>query len=610
MRRSPAIQQLPRGGIALPEGELTERGSGGQPLAHQAVGKVLFASLFAVVLPAVLVAWTALLDRRIAWPVPQWPVPGGLLVLGGGMMMGVAMLQLRVQGHGPPMSAYPPTELVTTGVYALVRHPIYAGAALVSFGISLLSGSAGGLYVVSPLLLAAMTAYVAGFEQPGLEARFGESHRQYQPLLSLPRRSDARASWLRRLVLAGTAVVPWLAIGGLTDQARCTQSCNGAVTSLGDRPGLPVILALVPVVLLAMRVLLAGSEERLRVAVVAAFAASFGGAYLYLILPGLGVDIRSGGWELAVVNMLVGVAALCWEQVWSVLRWCTEWVANSRQDFLFVDGRFRIISHAIYPGFAGAIGLAIGGAVMGSPMAALLMGVFVVLGAAVFAQLLWGSQALLRPFGYWGAVAGALSGSVLLHFVFDFGLATIALAVVMGAPFVQAVGRLRCLSQGCCHGVETDPSRGIRVWQRQSRVVVMSGLAGRPILPTQLYSILFNCLQGPLLFSLYLSRDADAAFIVGLYFMLTGIERFAEDAYRGEKQTRWAGALRENQWIAISAAAFGMVVSVLPSDPPSSPDWSWDPLLLVAALLGGLIGAFGMSMDFPKSKVRYSRLSG
>jgi hypothetical protein len=117
-------------------------------------------------------------------------------------------------------------------------------------------------------------------------------------------------------------------------------------------------------------------------------------------------------------------------------------------------------------------------------------------------------------------------------------------------------------------------------------------------------------LPGLLLFSLYLSGGVDSALIIGIYLILTGVERFAEDAYRGEKQTRWTGPLRENQWIALTASLLGIVITLLPSDPPAALAGAWEPSVILAAVLAGLTTAFAMSMDSPTATFRYSRLSG
>ena len=81
-------------------------------------------------------------------------------------------------------------------------------------------------------------------------------------------------------------------------------------------------------------------------------------------------------------------------------------------------------------------------------------------GAAVFAQVLWGSNTLARPYGYWGAVIGGGVGVLIVTFAFGIPSQTIALAAVLCAPFAQAIGRLRCLVQGCCHGTVTTKDLG------------------------------------------------------------------------------------------------------------------------------------------------------
>jgi protein-S-isoprenylcysteine O-methyltransferase Ste14 len=576
-------------------------------------GRVLYGALFVVVLPLCLYAWVAALDRSVQWPVPHWPAFAFAVIAGGTTLMLTAMVQLYVQGRGLPMSAFPPTDFVTGGAYGLVRHPMYLGAALLCFGSALLSGSSGGLYVVTPVFIAAMAAYVYGYENPRLAERFGAALREYHPLLSLPPATFLPVSWPRKAAVTLAVVVPWLLVGYLIDYARQTPAHPGAFVALFDAPSLrswPLPYWTIPFLALALLALTSVTDEDLRSAAVAGFTAMCVGSYLYAVLPGLGLDLRSGGWQLGATNLIVCVAALSYRRVWEALRGLCERVANSRRDRLLFGGRFRIINHAVYSGLAGAVGAAVGGAVLGNGVAALTLAVFMLVGAAVLAQLLWGNTALLRPFGYWGAVLGAAAGVVVVHLAFGIPLVTLALACALGAPFAQAIGRFRCLAQGCCHGVETRPTLGIRVWQHQSRVVALSGLKGRFILITQLYSVIFNIALGLVLLSLYRSGGVDSTVILGLYLLLTGIERFAEDAYRGEKQTRWTGPLRENQWIAIAALVLGMVIAVVPSAPPTAPDGVVRPSLIVAAVLAGLVAAFATSMDFPTATLRFSRLSG
>src|SRR5438270_14072929 len=57
---------------------------------------------------------------------------------------------------------------------------------------------------------------------------------------------------------------------------------------------------------------------------------------------------------------------------------------------------------------------------------------------------------------------------------------------------VAASPRLRCLVQGCCHGRVAHTSVGIRYAHTRSRMCRLSTLAGGPVHPTPLYSILCN----------------------------------------------------------------------------------------------------------------------
>ena len=221
-----------------------------------------------------------------------------------------------------------------------------------------------------------------------------------------------------------------------------------------------------------------------------------------------------------------------------------------------------------------------------------------------------GCNVLARPYGYWGAVVGGGVGGLVVSFVFGIPLTTIALAAVLCAPFAQAIGRLRCLVQGCCHGIVTTQNLGIRIWQSQSRVVAISGLKGQYILNTQLYSILFNIPLGLLLWGLWLSQSVSSTFIIGLYFILTGVERFTEDAYRGEIQTRFRKGLRENQWIALGAVLIGIGITMLPASLPGNPPGTLNFTFFATVVVGGFLTAFAMSTDFPKSTLRFSRLSG
>ena len=499
--------------------------------------KTLYAFTFIVFLPLCLIFWTVLLDRSIDLPVPDWKPAAISGIASGSILIVKGMLDLWVMGKGLPMNAFPPKKFVTGGIYTLLEHPIYFGAALLSTGISLWYRSYSGLYIVTPVLILGMVSLVYGYEKEAILKTFRDTARRYRPIISIP----ATGKWHRPVITVFTFI---LMMGYLS-----------------------VVL------------------------------------YLFHFHFDKNIPVIISG-SLAVLLIAIGYKA-----VWNTLRRFGEWVANSRHDWIFFGGRFRIINHSIFSGLAGAVAAGMLTYIIGEGWAVLLLGVCAILGAALFAQFRWGNALLLRPFGYWGAITGGILGIILIRIIFSIPIYQAAMAAVLCAPFTQAIGRLRCLSQGCCHGPVTSKKMGIRVWQSQSRVVALSGLKGEFILPTQVFSILFNLLLGILLLAVWSSQQFSASFIIGLYLVLTGIERFTEDAYRGEKQTRIAKGLRENQWIAIAVVGIGIIVTVLPS-PPIKVSGEFNPALWGTAIFGGLITAFAMSMDFPKSKLKYSRLSG
>jgi protein-S-isoprenylcysteine O-methyltransferase Ste14 len=132
----------------------------GQPLWDRAFLAGFFASFF---------AWMALIGldaQRFGWSHMPWPAQatgGALIALGMAAIWqtfrynSFAAPQVRVQverGH----------RVVTDGPYRLVRHPFYASALLLLFGMPLLLGSWWGLATV-PLIGASLAWRAIGEEQ-------------------------------------------------------------------------------------------------------------------------------------------------------------------------------------------------------------------------------------------------------------------------------------------------------------------------------------------------------------------------------------------------------------------------------------------------------------
>lgn len=295
------------------------------------------------------------------------------------------------------------------------------------------------------------------------------------------------------------------------------------------------------------------------------------------------------------------------ERTWERIRIATERVANSWREWRVAQVRF--INHGLYAGAAAATGLTLAGMTAGAghEMQVVWVGVWILTGAGAYAQVLEGSSRLLRPFGWYGGVLGGLIGMVTSPLIGGAVMPLMA-AFVVAAPWIQILGRLRCLVQGCCHGAPAPEMCGIRYRHPRSRVAQLAHLTDVPLHATPLYSIGSNVVIGLLLVRLRYVGMPDA-FLVGLYLMLSGCARFVEESYRGEPQTPIIGGLRVYQWFAIASVAIGIIFTMLPPASRNAGFGPPSPVLLASAVAMFVVFAAAMGLDFPRSNRRFSRLA-
>ncbi len=73
-----------------------------------------------------------------------------------------------------------PTEtLVVRGAYRFVRNPMYLAVLSIILGQALLFGS-WGLVIYAVIVLAAVVAFVKGYEEPTLTETYGEQYLNYR----------------------------------------------------------------------------------------------------------------------------------------------------------------------------------------------------------------------------------------------------------------------------------------------------------------------------------------------------------------------------------------------------------------------------------------------
>lgn len=92
------------------------------------------------------------LDHRLGWSdVPVWVVITGDVLVGAGLLMSYfVVIQNRYAAAN--IAIEEGQQLASTGLYGIVRHPMYVGALIMSVGTPLALGSYWGLLALVPAL--------------------------------------------------------------------------------------------------------------------------------------------------------------------------------------------------------------------------------------------------------------------------------------------------------------------------------------------------------------------------------------------------------------------------------------------------------------------------
>jgi len=117
------------------------------------------------------------LDQRIVPPSP-WLLRAGAATTAAGLLWCVWARRHIGTNWSGTVTIKQGHELVTSGPYALVRHPIYTGLLLALLGSALALGQVRGVLAV--LLAAAALWRKLRNEERWMEQQFGEAYRQYR----------------------------------------------------------------------------------------------------------------------------------------------------------------------------------------------------------------------------------------------------------------------------------------------------------------------------------------------------------------------------------------------------------------------------------------------
>lgn len=643
-----------------------------------AVGRLLYGALFVVVIPLSLAAWAVRLAPVVPVRAPHAPAWGALAAAVGLGLLATGIADLIRRGRGLPMNAFPPRLFVRTGIYRWLRNPIYVGFGWLAAGVALATGSAAGLWVVTPITVLGMLALVWGYERHDLVARFG-SPALAPTRLSLPAPADRLPTAAERTAVYVWVMIPWLvAYFSVQALGRPPDAFSLALPVERTWPVVQWTEALYVSAYLVVPIapLLALRARALRRLAVSGILGTLVITLLWLVVPVVATNrpfVPDGAlgrllaweqgeshgvaafpafhvlWPLLVAELFADNGRVSRRRWWPRVGWiwagavavstlttgmhtilevvaavalfgplrdpdaarerlrrATERLANSWQEWRL--GPIRVISYGVYAAAAAGGGVLIAGMALGAhPDAVVWVALCILAGAGAWAQWLEGSSRLLRPFGWYGGVIGATLGTLSAAWA-GVPLLPLMASYACAAPFIQILGRLRCLVNGCCHGGPAPPAIGIRYTHRRSRVTQIAGLAGVPLHPTPLYSIAGNLVIGAGLLRLRALGAADPL-VLGLYLVLSGIARFVEESYRAEPQTRVIAGLHIYQWLAIGQAVAGIVTTMLPSPGRAAGFAAPTALLAWGTLAMAVVAGIALGVDFPRSNRRYSRLA-
>lgn len=129
-----------------------ERRTHAGPLAESRMPQRILITVIFISFPVMFVV--SALDHRFGWsPVPAAVCLAGDVLVAVGLVLGT--LVVIQNGYAAAnITVEPGQTLASTGLYGLVRHPMYAGSVIMMIGVPLALGSYWGLVLVIPVLIA------------------------------------------------------------------------------------------------------------------------------------------------------------------------------------------------------------------------------------------------------------------------------------------------------------------------------------------------------------------------------------------------------------------------------------------------------------------------
>ena len=177
-------------------------------------------------------------------------------------------------------------------------------------------------------------------------------------------------------------------------------------------------------------------------------------------------------------------------------------------------------------------------------------------------SLLSGEIHIINDFRYgfvfFGGVLGAFVAALWYQNRVSFSFLKIADPFAVALPLGHAIGRLGCLSAGCCWGKPTLLPWRVRFTSPEA--LVDPRLIGIPLHPTQVYESGANLLIAGILYFVFKhvrSKKMPEGTVFFGYVLLYSSMRFIVEFVRDDERGFFAG-LSTSQWIALLGMGLGL----------------------------------------------------
>lgn len=633
--------------------------------------KIIYGSVFCILLPILLILWGRATDSIIKLPVPNFPIVAIFLSFIGILLISGAMLNLWIKGKGLPMNAFPPQRYVSSGLYRFFHHPIYVGAVLMSFGLSMYFQSPSGFWLISPIFILLILAYVNGFENEIISKSFNDqTHRTF---FDFPLKSNEKLSLKNKLLIFIWVFLPWFLIyeififmGIPKDAISTNLSLDNHVPFLDFTVIFYIlvypVVAAIPFILkdnfsarnfifdsiVGMCIIfycylvfpfivdyepienintftqniIIGRETDGQTAALPSFHvfwAMIFAKYFSLKFP----KLKWFGWMISI-TIIISCLTTFNHTILDVISGILVFFLAHNRNLIYKKllqfcerisnswkewhfGKIRIINHGFYAALGGISGF-------------MIMAYFL-------PNNLW----IIYLIGISGFIGAGLwaqfleGSSVLLRPYGYYGsVIGVTLTIICITIFTD-------LSIWYLLGISTLAASSIQFFGR-FRCLVQGCCHGKPTEKVagihfthpksrvnkiagwagkNLYPTQFYSIASNFLTFFFLVRLANlgmpTSFIAGLYLILNGSFRFVEESLRGEPQTPYFMGMRVYQWLAILSILTGIIFTCVESDSFHLGVFDWK--LILNSLIYGLMILFAYGIDFPESNKRFSRLT-